>query len=119
MLYCFVLKVRAAVSTPMNALKTEIKLEAYLNQTEDRLSRVSTTKLRVSDHKLSIEKERYQGIKREERFCPVCEVTGTENIIENKEHFLIHCLLYDESRRIFLRPIYTMRFVVTSCRTYM
>ena len=31
-------------------------------------------------------------------FCLVRDVTGTENIIANEEHFLTHCSLYDESR---------------------
>ena len=44
----------------------------------------------------------YHGIKREERFCPVCDMTGTENTIKNEEHFLIHYPLYDKSMRIFL-----------------
>ena len=44
----------------------------------------------------------HHGIKREKRFCPVCDMTGTGNTIENEEHFLIHYPLYDKSMRIFL-----------------
>ena len=80
-----------------HSLKTEIKVETYLNQIGDLLIVESTmTKLRISDHEVSIERRRDHRITREERFCPVCDVTGTENIIENEEHFLIHCPLYDQ-----------------------
>ena len=44
----------------------------------------------------------YRGIKRGERFCPVCDMNGTENIIENEERFLILYPFYNKSRRIFL-----------------
>ena len=31
-------------------------------------------------------------MKGQERFCPVCDMAGAENIIENEERFLIHSL---------------------------
>ena len=43
---------------------------------------------------LNIDRGKYHGIKRKEGF--------SENVIENEVHFLFHCPLYDESRKIFL-----------------
>ena len=52
------------------------------------------SKLRLSSHKLSIEKGRHSHpkIPEENRLCKVC------GVIENEKHFLLHCDMYHEQR---------------------
>ena len=50
-------------------------------------------KLRISDHNLMIETGRYQGLRKEERFCPFCK-----NSVENETHFLLNCPTYESIR---------------------
>ena len=51
-------------------------------------------KFRCSDHKLEIERGRYNKTVRNDRICRLCP--GNE--IENEEHFLMTCTFYDYLR---------------------
>ena len=51
-------------------------------------------KFRCSDHKLEIESGRHNKTPQNERICRLCPL----NEIENEEHFLITCPLYDQIR---------------------
>ena len=44
------------------------------------------TKLRLSNHKLIIEKGRHSNVNRDFRFCPFCPYK-----VENEKHFLLEC----------------------------
>ena len=70
--------------------KTNMKFETYLTHPK-RKERVALTKLRISDHKLMIEKGRHihPTIPREERKCHMCT-----DKIEDEVHFLTDCKLY-------------------------
>ena len=57
-------------------------------------SRQIITKISCSDHPLEIESGRHQKIERHERLCKVC----TDGVIEDEEHFLLRCKLYDSLR---------------------
>ena len=57
------------------------------------VDRRNLTKIRVSSHKLMIEKGRHLKIPSNERFCPFCP-----NIIENEEHLLMSCQKYNDLR---------------------
>jgi hypothetical protein len=46
----------------------------------------------VSAHELAIEKGRYSNVPRSNRFCNACNA----NLIEDEEHFLLHCTAYTE-----------------------
>ena len=77
-------------------MKKQVKLENYLNKIEEPSSRMVMAKFRASDHELSIERGRFREIKREERVCPFCNTKP----LENEEHFLFDCPLYDTHRNI-------------------
>ena len=51
-------------------------------------------KFRCSDHKLEIESGRHNKTPQNERICRLCPL----NEIENEEHFLMTCPLYDQIR---------------------
>ena len=63
--------------------------ESYLR--ED--LRIIITRWRLSCIPLQIETGRYQGIARENRLCPFCDV------LEDEEHALFHCDAYEEIRQ--------------------
>ena len=54
------------------------------------------TKLRLSNHKLMIEKGRHQGLEKEERICPFC------TSVEDEIHFLTECEVFTPLRRDLL-----------------
>lgn len=68
-------------------LKTNFGLEKYLLILKNNESRRNITKLRISAHKLNIEKGRYQGIPREERKCTRCNLGE----LDDERHLLISC----------------------------
>ena len=70
--------------------KTNMRFETYLSHPR-RKERVAMTKLRISDHKLMVEKGRHAQpiIPREDRKCHMCT---TE--VENEVHFLTDCKIY-------------------------
>lgn len=72
-------------------LKLSLDQEFYLSS-HDLSIRRCFTKLRLSDHNLEIEKGRYFKTPRDERLCKTCHV------IENEEHFLLHCNLNKQKR---------------------
>ena len=65
----------------------------YLNLDNIR-HRTATTKLRISCHKLHIETGRYNRTPLEERICRHCNL----NTIEDEEHLVLECSLYNEER---------------------
>ena len=75
-------------------LKTRNGLENYLNLINCPEDRVALSKLRLSNHKLMIEKGRHNNIKKEIRFCPLCPKE-----IEDEMHFLVICKGYNEQRK--------------------
>ena len=55
--------------------------------------RIALTKLRLSNHKLMIEKGRHLKLDRNRRFCPFCP-----NEVEDEIHFMITCKNYTGDR---------------------
>ena len=72
-------------------VKLSLDEEFYLTN-EDLNIRQCFTKLRISDHNLEIERGRYYKIPRQERLCKIC------NVIENEEHFVLHCKINKKIR---------------------
>ena len=66
--------------------KTSPGFEKYLNEISCLKKRTALTKLRLSNHKLMIEKGRHSNVNRDSRFCPFCP-----DKIENEKHFLLEC----------------------------
>ena len=59
--------------------------------------KTAISRFRLSNHSLMIEKDRHMKpkIERNERKCYLCKY-----IIENEEHFLIRCPLYNPQRKV-------------------
>ena len=72
----------------------------YLFTTRDVKNRVAMTKLRLSNHNLSIEKGRHQDVHLSDRNCPFCP-----EHLENEFHFLIQCPIYKNLRARLLADI--------------
>ena len=62
--------------------------------------RKAIAKLRCSNHQLEIEKGRHRNTPREERICKTC----ADNSIEDEDHFLLKCRLYDHLRTEYQIP---------------
>ena len=60
-------------------------------------------KLRISNHSLFVETERYCSPKvpREQRICPFCKL----NEVEDEMHFLFRCTAYSEIQNTFMSKI--------------
>ena len=81
-------------------LKKSWALEDYLLTITDIKDRIALTKLRLSNHNLSIEKGRHQDLHLYDRTCPFCP-----EHIENELHFLIKCPTYESLRRRLLDDV--------------
>lgn len=86
-------------------LKKEFCYESYLSVTNYN-HRVALTRLRISAHKLFIERGRYSrpNIDRSDRFCTFCKFNLGIHEIEDELHALIHCPLYSSIRYKILGP---------------
>ena len=73
----------------------------YIDLLKSRNGKVVITKLRISAHKLRIEKGRYMNIPKCERFCNVCDSGETED----EKRFLLKCSLYKALRQGFRSKI--------------
>lgn len=67
---------------------------AYIKSRIEKSQRSTITKLRVGVYPINIETGRHRKEKLEERTCPACI-----NTIEDEEHFLVTCPLYNETRQ--------------------
>ena len=82
-------------------------MEPYLLQLSNFKNRHLIAKFRSSDHNLEIEKGRCQNIPRQQRLCNTC------NIIEDEDHFFLHCRIYNQPRNLLFNIIgnYCSNFV--------
>ena len=79
--------------------KTELVLEKYLFLLPVAL-RFSFTRFRLVNHKLPIERGRFENIPRHERRCTVCNELGDEF------HFLFRCHTFRDNRQLLLGKSY-------------
>ena len=68
--------------------------ELYLSEIKNKKIRTQLTKLRISDHNLMIERERYMGLHKNLRYCSFCQGT-----VEDELHFLLNCPTYKYLRK--------------------
>lgn len=68
-------------------IKTKFCLEKYLTVIKSFEQRRNFTRLRISNHRLQIEKGRYQDVPRQNRLCPRCP----SGEIDDEKHFLFSC----------------------------
>ena len=83
-----------------NHLHREFTMANYLNKVQIRTNRRALTKLRLSSHRLLIERGRWLKIKQENRLCTECHV------LEDEYHVVCICLRYAELRNRFIKPYY-------------
>ena len=74
-------------------LKSEKGFESYLYEIKNLKQRMMMSKLRLSNHKLMIEKGRHKNIPKELRFCLFCP-----NKVEDEVHFILECQCYSNFR---------------------
>ena len=74
--------------------------ENYLSKLNSK-SRLALCRFRLSNHKLPIERGRFSNIKRERRFCQLCN----KNMIGDEFHFILECPALQHLREHFLPNI--------------
>ena len=85
-----------------NTFKHNFEYEQYLNMTNEE-HRKSLTRLRISAHRLAIERGRYTKPQTpaEKRLCKFCSGKS----IEDEYHFLMSCNYYHETRASLIMNI--------------
>jgi len=70
------------------------ELQSYLTSISNSFHRQSLSKLRISNHILHVETGRHNKVDKNKRTCRQCN----ENVIENEEHFILHCSKFTDAR---------------------
>ena len=89
----------------------------YLDFITDCKDRQSLTRLRISAHHLEIEKGRHKNVARENRICAWCKLCMGQDVIENENHLLNECDLYEANRKVTLQKL-SSSFLTSSHSTY-
>ena len=80
-----------------NMFKSKFQLEHYLDALPYK-KRISLSRFRLSNHHLPIEKGRWEGTDRANRFCPLC----TGNTMGDEFHYLFECKALMNERKKYL-----------------
>ena len=88
-----------------STIKTKIGMEDYLLSVHNIADRISLSKLRLSNHKLSIEFGRHKKIEKQLRVCQFCP-----SVIEDEVHFITACPAYHEIRENLFAELPTLRW---------
>ena len=83
-------------------LKDDFNLAEYLKTLDNKKHRNAISKLRMSSHRLAIEKGRHNDIARQNRKCIFC----TTNDIEDEYHFVLICPRYQTLRLQHIKRYY-------------
>ena len=89
------------------SFKSTFVYENYLNLVKSRKERVALTKIRISAHRLAIEKGRYakpRPIPREERWCLFCKLLN-HNHIGDELHMFTQCPKFDTERQLLYQKV--------------
>ena len=81
-------------------IKPYYHISEYLAWVSRVSDRISISKLRLSNHDLEIERERYKNIERNKRFCSHCVME-----VEDEMHFLLSCNRYNSSRNKLFKEV--------------
>ena len=86
--------------------KKDFMLENYLFEIENTKHALAVTCFRIISHNLRIETGRYdqRKIKPEDRLCIYCR----SQAVEDEQHFLLQCLLYNNERYLLLETVNAM-----------
>ena len=82
--------------------KTELRFEDYLD-TLSYKKRITLTRFRTGNHRLPIEKGRWDNINRPERVCPLC----TNGALGDEFHYLFECEHLKMQRKNYISRYYT------------
>ena len=82
--------------------KTEFKSEEYLNADIPTQFKTLFCKFRTCNHKLPVERGRYQNIPRQDRYCTICD----DLVIGDKCHFILECVSLKGLRQKYLPKYY-------------
>ena len=83
-----------------NVFKDSYTSSTYLDVIRKNPNRKTLVKLRISNHKLNMETDRYKKISRCDRICPVCVLN-----IDGEIHFLFNFPKYSSIREDFFNKI--------------
>lgn len=83
-------------------IKHDFILEPYTDFIKEKKYRIALTQLRLSSHKLEIERGRYNNTERNERLCKQCHM----NVIESEYHLILVCPKYRYLRSKYLKRYY-------------
>ena len=78
-------------------------MASYLNKVHIRSNRRAMAKLRLSSHRLMIERGRWLQITQDNRLCTECLV------LEDEFHVICVCSRYTDMRNKFIKPYYSNR----------
>lgn len=84
--------------------KVNFGFENYLGMASFKY-RVALTKLRLSNHKLSVERGRYRNIPRHQRLCDLCELDK----VGDEYHFMLECTKFSDLRRMYIPRTFWIR----------
>ena len=91
-------------------IKEQYCCEQYLEHLTDPSIRKNVTSLRISSHRLNVERGRYKNIDRHKRVCKLC----MSGMVEDEFHFIMQCKAYDDIRRRYLKEIIDGQFLMFS-----
>ena len=83
------------------SVKTEFHFETYLDLLPNKY-RKYMTKIRLSNHKIPIEKGRWSNTPRNERICPHCPNTT----LGDEFHYIFECKIFKTAREKFIDKYY-------------
>ena len=87
--------------------KAVFKTEMYFIDLQPKFY-IPIAKFRTTNHRLSVEKGRWENIERSQRVCTICN----RNALGDEFHYLFECDAFEESRKMYL-PRYYLRHVNT------
>ena len=78
-------------------------MAGYLYKIHTLANRKAMTKLRLSSHKLLIERGSWLNILRKDRLCTLC------NKLEDEFHVICECPRYDTCIKLYIKPYYVRK----------
>ena len=79
-------------------------MQLYLKKPIPKKLQNCISRFRLSSHSLSIETGRYHNIVQTNRLCPICHTD-----IEDEFHFILKCPMYNDLRKLYIKPFYYER----------
>ena len=79
-------------------------MQLYLKKPIPKKLQNCISRIRLSSHSLSIETGRYHNSVQTNRLCPICHTD-----IEDEFHFILKCPMYNDLRKLYIKPFYYER----------